>query len=195
MNTVNSIGIYLTQTVLGLYMLIMVMRFVLQLVMADFYNPISQFLVKATNPVVLPLRKILPARGRFDAASLVLAILIQVITIVILLAMLGYSPPPVSKLLAWSVVGIVGLLLKIYFFALLGSIILSWVAPGSSNPAAYLLYQITEPIMAPVRSLLPAMGGIDFSPILLFILINILEIVLRDLAAGLQVPAQLVMGI
>ncbi|MEM6484949.1 MAG: YggT family protein [Pseudomonadota bacterium] len=195
MNTVNSIGIYLTQTVLGLYMLIMVMRFVLQLVMADFYNPISQFLVKATNPIVLPLRKFLPARGRFDAASLVLAILLQVITIVVLLAMLGYSPPSVSKLLAWSVVGIVGLLLKIYFFALLGSIILSWVAPGSSNPAAYLLYQITEPIMAPVRSLLPAMGGIDFSPILLFILINILEIVLRDLAAGLQVPAQLVMGI
>ncbi|MEM6301161.1 MAG: YggT family protein [Pseudomonadota bacterium] len=195
MNTVNSIAIYLVQTVVGLYLLIMILRFILQLAMADFYNPISQFLVKATNPLVLPARRILPARGRFDTASLVLAILIQLLGIILLLTMYGYSPPSVSLLLAWSVVGVCALIVRIYFFALLGMIILSWVAPGTSNPAAYLLYQITEPVMAPFRRILPAMGGMDFSPILVFVLINILNIILRDLAGGLRLPAALVMGI
>ncbi|MEM6545837.1 MAG: YggT family protein, partial [Pseudomonadota bacterium] len=94
-----------------------------------------------------------------------------------------------------SVVGVCALIVRIYFFALLGMIILSWVAPGTSNPAAYLLYQITEPVMAPFRRILPAMGGMDFSPILVFVLINILNIILRDLAGGLRLPAALVMGI
>ncbi len=195
MNAINEISLYLVQTVIGLYLLIMLMRFVLQLVLADFYNPISQFLVKATNPIVVPLRRILPARGRFDAASLVLAILIQLLGIIVILAMNGLGLPGVSLLIAWSVVAVAGLLVKIYFFALLGMIILSWIAPGSANPAAYLMYQITEPVMAPFRRVLPAMGGLDFSPILVFILINIIQIALRNFAAGLGLHPALVMGI
>lgn len=195
MNTINEISLYLVQTVIGLYLLIMVMRFVLQLVLADFYNPISQFLVRATNPLVVPLRRILPARGRFDPASLLLAILLQLIGIVVILLLRGISPPSVSLLLAWSFISVIGLLVNIYFFALLGMIILSWVAPGTSNPAAYLLYQITEPVMAPFRRMLPSMGGLDFSPILLFILINIVQIVLRNIAAGMGLHPALVMGI
>ena len=77
MHAINEISLYLIQTATGIYLLIMLLRFILQLVLADFYNPISQFLVRATNPLVLPLRRVLPARGRFDPASLVLAILIQ----------------------------------------------------------------------------------------------------------------------
>lgn len=195
MNALNEITVYLIQTVIGIYLLIMLMRFVLQLSLADFYNPISQFLVKATNPLVLPMRRVLPARGRFDPASLVLATFIQLISIIALLWMNGINLPSLSLLLAWSVVAIIGLLVKIYFFALLGTIILSWVAPGTSNPAAYLMHQITEPVMAPFRNALPAMGGLDFSPILVFILINIIQIALRNFAAGLGLHPALVMGI
>ena len=195
MNALNEITVYLVQTAVSIYLLIMLMRFLLQLSLADFYNPISQFLVRATNPVVLPVRKVLPARGRFDAASLLLAILIQLIGIVALLMMNNFSLPAISLLLAWSVVAVLGLLVKIYFFALLGMIILSWIAPGTSNPAAYLMFQITEPVMAPFRKVLPAMGGIDFSPILVFILINVIQIFLRNLAAGLGLHPALVMGI
>ena len=195
MNAINEITLYLVQTVVGLYLLIMLMRFILQLALADFYNPISQFLVKATNPLVLPVRRVLPARGRFDAASLILAIVIQLLGIVVILRLYGLSLPSVSLLLAWSVVAVIGLLVKIYFFALLGMIILSWIAPGNSNPAAYLMYQITEPVMAPFRSVLPSMGGLDFSPILVFILINIIQIALRNFAGGLGLPSALVMGI
>ncbi|MEM1402069.1 MAG: YggT family protein [Pseudomonadota bacterium] len=195
MNALNEITVYLVQTAVSIYLLIMLMRFLLQLSLADFYNPISQFLVRATNPLVLPVRKILPAKGRFDAASLLLAVLIQLIGIVVLLLMNSFSPPAISLLLAWSVVAVLGLLVKIYFFALLGMIILSWIAPGTSNPAAYLMYQITEPVMAPFRKVLPAMGGIDFSPILVFILINVVQIFLRNLAAGIGLHPALVMGI
>ncbi len=195
MNAINEITLYLVQTAIGIYLLIMLMRFVLQLVLADFYNPISQFLVRATNPLVLPLRRILPARGRIDAASLLLAVLIQLIGIVAVLLLFGSPLPSASLLLAWSVVGVAGLLVKIYFVALIGMIILSWIAPGSSNPAAYLIYQIAEPVMAPFRRLLPAMGGIDFSPILLLIVINIVNIGLRNVAQGLGLNPFLVMGI
>ena len=195
MNAINEITAYLLQTAIGLYLLIMLLRFVLQLVLADFYNPISQFLVRATNPLVLPLRRILPARGRFDPASLLLGILLQLLGICAMLWLNGLSLPGLSLLLAWSVVGVLALLVRVYFFALLAMIILSWVAPGSSNPAVYLLYQITEPLMAPFRRLLPAMGGIDFSPILVFILINVVQIALRNVAIGMGLHPALVMGL
>ena len=195
MNAFNEILVYLIQTAVGIYLLAMLLRFMLQLSLADFYNPISQFLVKATNPLVLPVRRLIPARGRFDGASLLLAIVIQCLGIAALLKLFGASIPGVSLLLAWAVVAVAGLLVKIYFFALLGMIILSWIAPGTSNPAAYLMYQITEPVMAPFRKILPAMGGLDLSPILVFILINIVQISLRNFAAGLGLHPALVMGI
>ncbi|WOJ92384.1 YggT family protein [Congregibacter variabilis] len=195
MNTINEILVYLIQTVLGIYLLIMLMRFILQLSLADFYNPICQFLVRATNPIVVPMRRLIPARGRLDFASLLLAVVIQLLGIAAMLLLNGAGLPPVSLLLAWSVIGVIGLLVKIYFFALLGMIILSWIAPGTSNPAAYLMFQITEPVMAPFRKMLPSMGGMDFSPILVFIIINIVQIALRNFAAGLGLHPALVMGI
>ena len=134
------------QTALTLYMLAMVLRFLLQLVRADFYNPISQFLVKVTNPLVIPLRKVIPGLGGLDLASLLLALLLQMLCIVVLMALYGLGLPNPVLLLLWSALGLVGLLVNIYFFALLATIILSWLAPGSGNPAVYLLYQITEPV-------------------------------------------------
>ena len=195
MGAFNEISIYLVQTALTLYMLAMVLRFLLQLVRADFYNPISQFLVKITNPVVIPLRKIIPGLGGLDLASLLLAVLLQMLSIVVLMALYGLGLPNPVLLLLWSALGLLGLLVNIYFFALLAMIILSWLAPGSGNPAVFLLYQITEPVMAPFRKLLPPMGGMDFSPILVFILINVLQIALRHMAAGVGLHPALVIGL
>ena len=195
MGAFNEISIYLVQTALTLYMLAMVLRFLLQLVRADFYNPISQFLVKITNPVAIPLRKIIPGLGGLDLASLLLAVLLQMLSIVVLMALYGLGLPNPVLLLLWSALGLLGLLVNIYFFALLAMIILSWLAPGSGNPAVFLLYQITEPVMAPFRKLLPPMGGMDFSPILVFILINVLQIALRHMAAGVGLHPALVIGL
>lgn len=195
MGAMNEIIVYLLQTGLGLYLLLVMLRFVMQLANADFYNPISQFVFKATQPLVGPLQRFLRPFGRFDSASLTLAIALQAAGIMLILALNNIASPNPLTLFLWSAIGILGLLLKIYFFALLASIILSWISPGGSNPAVYLLYQITEPVMAPVRKLLPPMGGLDFSPILVFIGINVLEIVVRNLAASVGLYPALVMGL
>ena len=195
MNAINEILVYLVQTVLSLYLVTMLLRFLLQLVRADFYNPISQFIVKVTNPLVIPLRRVIPGLGGIDVSSLLLALLLQLAAIVALLLINGLSPPGILLLLAWSVLGVLGLLVNIYFFALLAMIILSWVAAGSRHPAIYLLYQITEPVMAPFRKVLPPMGGLDLSPILVFVLINIIQIALRHLAQGVGLHPALVLGL
>ena len=195
MGALNDIAIYLLQTGLGFYLIIVMLRFIMQLVMADFYNPISQFVFKATQPIVGPLQTILKPIGRFDPASLTLAIALQIAGIVLLLMLNNVATPNPVTLFLWGFVGALGLLIKIYFYALLATIILSWISPGGSNPAAYLLHQITEPVMAPIRSLLPPMGGLDFSPIVVFILINIVEITLRNIAQSIGLFPALVIGL
>jgi YggT family protein len=195
MAAVNEILGYLVQTFLTLYLVAMLLRFVLQLVRADFYNPISQFLVKVTNPLVIPLRRVIPGLGGLDLASLLLALVLQTVGIVVLLLLNELPMPNPLLLILWSALGVVGLLVNIYFFCLLGMIILSWIAAGSKHPAIYLLYQITEPVMAPVRKVLPSAGGMDFSPILIFILINIIQIALRHMAAGVGLHPALVIGL
>jgi YggT family protein len=194
-NAMNDILMYLIQTLLSLYLVAMLLRFLLQLVRADFYNPISQFLVKATNPLVLPVRKVIPGYAGLDLASLLLTLLLQLLGIAVILLLNGIGLPSIVLLVIWSVLGVVGLLVNIYFFALLAMIILSWVAAGSNHPAIYLLFQLTEPIMAPLRKVLPPMGGLDFSPILVFVLINVIQIVLGHLAAGVGLNPALVIGI
>ena len=195
MGAMNEILGYLVQTLISLYLLAMLLRFLLQLVRADFYNPISQFLVKITNPVVIPVRRVIPGLGGLDLASLLLSVLLQMAGIIALLLINGLGLPNILLLLVWSALGVVGLLVNIYFFALLAMIILSWVAPGSNHPAIYLIHQITEPVMAPFRKALPPMGGMDFSPILLFILINVVQISLRHVAAGVGLHPALVIGL
>jgi YggT family protein len=195
MNAFNEIFGYLVQTFLSLYLVAMLLRFLLQLVRADFYNPISQFLVRVTNPLVIPLRRVLPGFAGLDISSLLLAVLLQLAGIIALLLVNGLGLPNIGLLLIWSLLGVIGLLVNIYFFALLAMIILSWVAPGSSHPAIQLLFQITEPVMAPFRRALPAMGGLDFSPILVFILINVIQIALRHMAAGVGLHPALVIGL
>lgn len=195
MNALSDILAYLLQTVLNLALLAMLLRFLLQLVRADYYNPVSQFLARVTNPLVLPLRRVIPSVRGLDLSTLLLALLLQMAAIVALLALNGFGPPGVLTLLVWSVLGFVGLLVNVYFFALLAMIILSWVAPGSRHPALLLLFQLTEPVMAPFRRMLPDMGGIDFSPILVFILINVIQIALGHMAAAVGLPAALVIGL
>jgi YggT family protein len=187
MAALNEIFIYLVYVFFGLYLLLMLLRFLLQLVRADFYNPISQMLVKLTNPLVIPVRKALPGYGGIDVASLLLALVLQMLMLSLLvLLQTGALLTPIPLLLA-SLLGIAAYLVKIYFFALLAMIILSWVAPGGNNPALFLLYQITEPVMAPFRKILPSMGGLDLSPILVFILINVIQIALGHIAYSLGI--------
>jgi YggT family protein len=194
MTPLTQAGMLVINTLVGLYLLIIVLRFLLQLVRADFYNPVSQFIVKATNPLLIPLRKVIPGWGGIDIASLILALLVQAIAIVLILLLNGMQPPPEAAL--WAAIGVLSLLLKVYFWGLLITIIASWIAPNSYNPVLILINQILEPAMKPIRKIMPDMGGIDLSPIIMFLSIQVLEIlVVAGLAQMSGMPPGLVLGV
>ncbi|WP_460149802.1 YggT family protein [Pseudomonas sp. S3_A03] len=170
----NDALIFIIQTLGSLYLLIVLMRFILQLVRANFYNPLCQFAVKATQPLLKPLRRIVPSMFGLDMSSLVLALLLQILLFVVVLMLNGYQAFTVL-LLPWALIGIFSLFLKIIFWSMIISVILSWVAPGSRSPGAELVYQITEPVLAPFRRLIPNLGGLDISPIFAFIAIQLIQ--------------------
>lgn len=171
---INDAAIFIIQTLGSLYLLIVLMRFILQLVRANFYNPLCQFVVKATQPLLKPLRRVIPSLFGLDMSSLVLALLLQILLFVVILMLNGYQAFTVL-LLPWGMIGIFSLFLKIIFWSMIISVILSWVAPGSRSPGAELVAQITEPVLAPFRRLIPNLGGLDISPIFAFIVIQLLQ--------------------
>ena len=171
---INDAAIFIIQTLGSLYLLIVLMRFILQLVRANFYNPLCQFVVKATQPLLKPLRRVIPSLFGLDMSSLVLALLLQILLFVVILMLNGYQAFTLL-LLPWALIGIFSLFLKIIFWSMIISVILSWVAPGSRSPGAELVAQITEPVLAPFRRLIPNLGGLDISPIFAFIVIQLLQ--------------------
>ncbi|WP_025109140.1 YggT family protein [Pseudomonas sp. H1h] len=185
----NTAAVYVLQTLGSLYLLIVLLRFVLQLVRANFYNPLCQFVVKATQPLLKPLRRVIPSVFGLDMSSLVLAILVQLALMALtLLLTYGTTGNPL-QLFIWSIIGVTALFLKIFFFALIISVILSWVAPGSHNPGAELVNQICEPALAPFRKILPNLGGLDLSPIFAFLALKLIDmLVINNLAAMTMMP-------
>ena len=171
---INDAAIFIIQTLGSLYLLIVLMRFILQLVRANFYNPLCQFVVKATQPLLKPLRRVIPSLFGLDMSSLVLALLLQILLFAVILMLNGYQALTLL-LLPWALIGVFSLFLKILFWSMIISVILSWVAPGSRSPGAELVSQITEPVLAPFRRLIPNLGGLDISPIFAFIVIQLLQ--------------------
>ncbi|AZT82679.1 YggT family protein [Marinobacter sp. NP-4(2019)] len=168
------------------YMTIVLLRFLLQLARADFYNPISQFVVKATNPPLRPLRRIIPGWGGIDGAALVLAIVIQAIAFLLILVAMNGGMPSINPLtlLVWAALNVLDLVVKIYFWSVIAVVVISWIAPGSHHPAIQLVAQITEPVMRPVRNIIPSMGGLDLSPIIVFLILNVISVVINHLKIG-----------
>ena len=185
----ETAAIYVLQTLGSLYLLIVLLRFVLQLVRANFYNPLCQFAVKATQPLLKPLRRVIPSVFGLDMSSLVLALILQVLLMAVTMLLAYSTTGDPLQLLIWAIIGVTALFLKIFFFALIISVILSWVAPGSHNPGAELVNQICEPVLAPFRKILPSLGGLDISPILAFMVLKLLDmLVINNLAAMSQMP-------
>lgn len=171
------------------YMTVVLLRFLLQLARADFYNPITQFVVKATNPPLRPLRRVIPGWGGIDGASLVLAVIIQALTFFLILVALNGGIPAVNPLtlLVWAMLNVLSLIVKIYFWSVIAVVIVSWIAPQSGHPAIQLVAQLTEPVMRPVRSVMPSLGGLDLSPIIVFLILNVISVVIDHMkvAAGM----------
>ena len=165
--------LFLIRTLSHLYLLLFLLRFIMQLVRADFYNPLAQFIVKATNPLVAPARKVIPATARFDLPTLVVLILIQVVVTWLLLYFASF-PVTSSEFAELVLIRLVRITLSLYFWAILAYIVLSWVSRGSRHPLTTLLAELTDPVLRQVRRILPPIAGIDLSPMLALILIQAL---------------------
>ena len=170
-----KIGIALFDPLLTLALWLMVTRVLLQLSHADFYNPISQGIVRLTDAVLRPLRAVLPKTGNVDLASVLGTVAIAAVYVIAFRAIIGAPWPNPFDLITVVLANIARATLSIYWFCLIVVFVMSWVAPGSYHPGAVLVRQLSEPILAPVRRLLPPMGGLDFSMILVFILINVVR--------------------
>ncbi|SDM47731.1 YggT family protein [Franzmannia pantelleriensis] len=192
-NQLGSAGLLLVNTLVNIYLFLMMLRFLLQASRADYYNPISQSVVKITQPAVRPFQGFLSPMGPFDLATLASALLIKAVSIVVILQIAGFGMPPIAGTAIASVAALANAILKIYFFALIAMIILSWVAPNASHPGALLIMQLVEPIMAPVRKVIPPLGMIDLSPIVVFIGISLVDsIVVGALTRAAGIPGALV---
>ena len=169
MNQAFSGGaVFLVDTLLTLATIFFLLRFVLQAVRADFYNPITQGIVRLTDPVLKPLRRVVPPAGGLDSAALLLCILLQTL----LLLFLGAAPVTAVGC-AGTPEATLDLLLDLYWFALIILVVASWIAPGNRHPGLDLLYQVTEPVVAPFRRLIPPMGGLDLSIIFVFLALSL----------------------
>jgi YggT family protein len=182
MDKLTQIGALLVQFFFYAYILIIVLRFLLQVVRADFYNPLSQFIVKVTNPILIPLRKIIPGLFGIDIASIVLAVILQMITLQLLFLLAGGGGIyPVLPLIFGSAIKLVGLVLNIYFYSFIILVVISWVAPQTQNPVISVVHSLTEPVLRPIRKFMPSMGGLDFS-----IMIGMLGILVIKILLGVN---------
>jgi YggT family protein len=169
---------FLVRTVFDLYLLAVVLRFLLQMVRADFYNPVSQFLVKITNPVLIPIRRVVRGYGGVDWPSVLLMLILKSMQISILALLISGNFPVLTGLLVLSIAELLKLIIYIFMIAVFIQVILSWVSPGAYNPATVMLYQLTEPLLRPARRVIQPVGGMDLSPLLVFIVLQLLIILL-----------------
>lgn len=179
--------VFIVSTLVDLYIITFLLRIVLQWRRADFRNPLVQFILSVTNPLVLPLRRYIPPVYGLDTASLLVAFIIKIAELLLLLTLLCAVSPDALQLLTLAALGIVRTFLSLYFFMILIWVILSWVSPGNYNPAAALISQLIEPVLAPFRKFIPVIGGFDISPI--FAIIGIQALMM--LIPGTRVVAAL----
>lgn len=173
----STAGIFLIKTLFGLYILAVMLRLMLQLVRADFYNPVSQFLVKVTNPPLKPLRRIIPGLFGIDMAAVVLMAALKAVEVVFIQLFLS-APMSAAGVALLTAGQLISLLFDVFFFSILIQAVMSWINPRSYNPVVGLLHSINEPLLRPARRIIPPISGMDFSPIVVLILLQLLSILL-----------------
>jgi YggT family protein len=169
---------FILKTLAQLYLLLLLLRFWLPVLRADFRNPIAQGILRITSPLIIPVRRIIPPIGRLDTSTLLVAYILEFLLVLALLTLRGLSvatlPIAITAMLELAILS-----LNLFFFVILIKVILSWVAPQNYNPMTALLNTMAEPVLGPFRRILPAVGGFDISPIFAIVLLKAAEIVLQ----------------
>jgi len=177
MGYATNAGTFLIETLIGLVLMVIMLRFILQIIRADFHNPVSQFIVKVTNPMLVPLRRIIPGVAGIDMASIVLLLAIQYLELFLLVTLQGATFFPLGMLVI-AIAKLIGLAITVFTFSILIQVIISWINPGVYNPVVGLLHQINEPILGKARRVIPPISGFDLSPIVAMIALQLLSILL-----------------
>lgn len=186
----SDIALTISSPLFSLALFLIATRFLAQLCGVSPYNPISTGLRKVTDPLVSPFSKVIPTGRRVNAGALTVLILCQTLYIAVILMLLSrFDVFNVGQALVWSALGAAGLLINIIFYSVIAMIVVSFLAPQSNHPAVEFIWQLTEPVMAPLRNIIPPMGGLDFSPIILFIGINVIRVSLSHMAVAVGMPA------
>jgi YggT family protein len=179
----QEIALFLINTLFSIYISLIMVRFLLALLRADFYNPISQAIVKLTNPPLVFLRRVIPPVGKFDSAAIVLMLVLQYFELWLRTLIMGHAAPFLALIIV-TILELIRLNIWIFIIALIAQALLSWINPGMyhlQNPMAGILNSLTAPILRPIRQLLPRTGMIDFSPMLAIILLYILLIIVNGM--------------
>lgn len=174
---------YIVEALASLYILVLLLRIWLPWLRADFRNPLAQGILRLTSPLVVPLRRVVPSFGRLDTATLLVAFAVQYAAVfLILLIYVAFEimqMPSIGAIALTSVVKLIMLSVNLFAFAILIRVVLSWVAPGMHNPATAIIGTLSEPVLRPLRRVIPPMGGFDLSPMLAIIGLFALNIVIR----------------
>lgn len=173
----QNIAIFLISTLFSLYIGAVLLRLLLALVRADFYNPLSQFLVKITNPVLVPLRRFIPPMGKIDSASLVLAFTLKLISATLLMSLQGLDAG-IGGLILAVIADLMRTVVWIFMVALIIQAIMSWVGNSYGNPMGSLLDSLTAPLLDPIRKFVPLIGMVDLSPLVAILLLQVVLIAL-----------------
>jgi YggT family protein len=169
--------VFLIDTLFSLYILAIVLRFLFQWTRADLYNPISQFLVKITHPPLKIIRRFVPSIGKIDTSSIVLALVLQMLADFSILALKGVMVS-FTALIILSFTQLFSLLINVFIFAVFARAIFSWFDPGNYNSANSLLQSLTEPLLNMCRKVIPDLGGIDLSPLVALVVLQLAKMMI-----------------
>lgn len=193
MSPLSNAGVFLISTLFGLFILAIMLRLILQIVRADFYNPVSRFIVNITNPILKPIRRLIPGLAGIDMASVIVMLFLQMLEFFIITLLRNFPSPDILGLTLYALVELVSLGFYIFLFSIFILALLSWINPGQYNPVNNLLHQITQPVLRPARRLLPPMSGMDLSPMLAMVGLWLVKLLLLDplgqWAKGMMYPA------
>jgi len=187
----TAVLIFLFKTLTDLYLLTFLLRFIMQWARSIHYNPFAQFVYKVTGPLVIPVRRILPSIRGLDTATLIVIVALEILATWLLQRFAGLALP-IGPLLLYALLRLTALVLLFYTGAVLLYVLLSWFGDRGRNPMATLLGELVEPVLRPARLLLPAIGGLDLSPIIVIVLLQTTLLALRQVAlVALPVPVAL----
>lgn len=180
MSVIQQIGLFLVETLLSLYISAVILRFLLGYARADFYNPLSQFLVKITNPVLVPMRRYIPSMGKLDTSAVVLAYVLTVVKMLLMLGIVGQNAN-VFGVLVIALRDLLNGVIWVYIIALILMAVISWIGSAQGNPVVPLINSLTAPLLAPIRKFMPPVGMLDLSPMVAMLGLYILQIILNGL--------------